>query len=1456
MPAVDPKFVTRLEEFTKALGSTKDALQFIVDLLNEEKKKNADPVNSMLKNMGSVEDKLNDIVKNIEAVVKKVNTIDSKQDKILQEIKESRKAKESGVFGSIAEVDNKKKILDAVKVVTLIAAGVLAIGLTFKIIGHVDFLSVVGIGLAIIFISGAFALVAEKTKKMSPEEMIKTGKLMVIMSLSLALSSLALALSATLSFGKAMSIVFVAAAMGTSLYLMSKAIEKSKIKPEDYPKFLAIPFILPVIALGLALSSIILSRITPLGIMQMITTVFVAGAMGVSLYLMSQAIEKAKIGPKDIGKFFLLPLMLPALALGLVLSSQILRGIHPLSFMQMVSSIFIAVTIGVLVYLMKPAIEHLKNLDPKDIGKAALIIVSLAVGLVAASWIFSAMHIFGFRQSIGILMTSIAIGISVLALVPAVYILKSMKVEDTIKAMENVVIMAGGIFISSWLLSFGKYDNYPDWHWAIGVGLSVTAFAGTAWVINKIGLSPAQFLTASLAIIGISFVIAATSWILSMGRYEDYPSLGWAMGVGLSLIAFGGGMMLLGALILESGGIAAGAMAIGALAVLAISGVIVAVSYILGAGKYEKYPSFDWAMGVGLTLTTFGLAMIIVGPLLPFVILGAISMGIIAGAVVGVAAIISQGDYKNGPTQVWAESVSLLMKTFGLLMIETALIPNALLVRCALGLFTIAGSIVGVGFILSKGKYDKGPSDEWAKGTTSTLVRFAKLSLGLGLLLPFMIMGTISTLLIAGTIFVVSKILAKGDYKNGPTEDWANATTNIMKSVAGMVLMFGLIPPAFLIFGILDLLAISGAIASASLILAQGNYVGGPTEKWATGVSLAIKAFAEGISALEDTESFISGLFGREGYNDKIVNISKAIKSAAVELGNFGWTDVKNYPSEEWSRGVGLAIKVFAEGLESLQDLDQGIFDESYEKKIKNLAIAIKTAATELSNYNWADITKYPDPAWATGVGAAINAFAKPLSEFEQAAGFFSDDLPTSMKKLAKALVAAAEEINDYDWSKATKFPDPKWVNGVGNAIQKFVGFLIDIEKNDIGRGDLRILRKTIDAMISTAWKLAISDFLTGGKIWDSGKNMGAWGDNVGKAVGTFVKYLIDIEKNDLGKGDVRVLNKVIDSMIEASENLADVDKWVAPPPDWGDSIKKSIDAIVDSIKELKELDNDDFFILAMAAGLMSHISNKFANVKTWSAPPDTWSTSVDKSMTAVANSINALKDAKNFNSLDIAAEAMIKFSKKIETLLKNKDMYAKGGLFDTFSDSMKRLSESLPQGAQMADGLNALGEALLKISGMGTSTTDSIRMLCKSINELSTALENVDMDSIDKLSKFSSGIMVLSLIDDKKLEDAISIIDKKKSDIVKILSDNNARVGSTAPTPGVTAVAETSTVPYPASMFAPEQKQTPALGDGTDNISKLLSVVTDIGVDVKTIAGNSGPSTSAPNKATGDKKN
>ena len=55
----------------------------------------------------------------------------------------------------------KSKIKDGIQTVILIAGGVLAIGLAFKLIGQVDFLSVISLSMGILYVSLAFAEIAK-----------------------------------------------------------------------------------------------------------------------------------------------------------------------------------------------------------------------------------------------------------------------------------------------------------------------------------------------------------------------------------------------------------------------------------------------------------------------------------------------------------------------------------------------------------------------------------------------------------------------------------------------------------------------------------------------------------------------------------------------------------------------------------------------------------------------------------------------------------------------------------------------------------------------------------------------------------------------------------------------------------------------------------------------------------------------------------------------------------------------------------------------------------------------------------------------------------------------------------------------------------------------------------------------------------------------------------------------
>ena len=189
------------------------------------------------------------------------------------------------------------------------------------------------------------------------------------------------------------------------------------------------------------------------------------------------------------------------------------------------------------------------NIDIKGIGMALLILPGIALGLVLASVAFLGFQ--AIKNPIQVILGSLAIGLSILFFVPAVYVLGKMPLKDMASGVLGVVMIATAITTTSWILSVGKYDgNFPNVRWTIGVGLSLIAFSIPVWFLGKtMGIK--EMLMGSLSVIILSVAITAVSWILSIGNYENYPSWKWALGVGLSLIMFSPAVILFGILVGE-----------------------------------------------------------------------------------------------------------------------------------------------------------------------------------------------------------------------------------------------------------------------------------------------------------------------------------------------------------------------------------------------------------------------------------------------------------------------------------------------------------------------------------------------------------------------------------------------------------------------------------------------------------------------------------------------------------------------------------------------------------------------------------------------------------------------------------------------------------------------------------------------------------------------------------------
>jgi hypothetical protein len=586
MPSnVDKAFIENLQNFT-------DSLESIVELLKEQAEK-GDSVNKMLSTMDGP--KLSEISKDIKAILETSKHVDDRTKQILEEIKASRKQKEGGMFDKIEGKDNKKKIVDGIQTVILIAGGVLAIGLAFKIIGKVDFLSVISLGIGIMAVSYAFAEVA-KIKDLTLAKTAMVGLTFVAMAAALTMSSYILKSFQPLTKPQMFSFVLMSTALGASAFFIFKAMDNLKIKVKDVWKYLLLPIILPAIALGLTMSSIALKNMQPISFMQGISAIFTglalaAGAIGVAMVL--KALDKN--GKMNLGKIGMALLLLPGIALGLTLSSFALKGMQNISFMQGVSAIFIGLALAagaIAVSMVVKALDKEGKMDIKKIGLALLLMPGIAAGLVISSIIFQAF--LPLKNPLAVAFSSIVIAISVLAFVPTVMILGKMSLKNVAIGTLGAVMISAAIMISSWIISAGNYDN-------------------------------------------------------------NYPSVKWAAGVGLSLLLFTPAVIVLG--LLASTGVGALAIALGAAMTLVVAAAIVGTSYILGLGNYGTYPSLEWAAGVGLSLLIFTPTLVALSILGPLALLGSIFVKKIANTIVDVSNILAKGNFSSGPTNEWMTQV-------------------------------------------------------------------------------------------------------------------------------------------------------------------------------------------------------------------------------------------------------------------------------------------------------------------------------------------------------------------------------------------------------------------------------------------------------------------------------------------------------------------------------------------------------------------------------------------------------------------------------------------------------------------------------------------------------------------------------------------------------------------------------------------------------------------------------
>jgi hypothetical protein len=740
------------KQLLDALGNLSDALEIMAGVLQNKKgdKSNTTTTNALVsgdfsKQLIAINDGITSLKEDTQEILKNQETIlkmSSKKDGDKTEL-----FKEAG--GEKEESSLKK----GVGTILLIAVGVLAIGLALKLVGDVDFLSVVGLGLSIVLISVAFERVAKL--KMSTEEAINTAAVMVLMSLAITMSSRILQFITPISFTQAATAILIAGVFTVISFGLAKLVGafKGKDPKEVAMAALILPIMLPAVSIAIALSSWALGYVTPISLGQAITSILIAGMFTVISFGLAKLVGAFKgKDPKEVAMAALvLPIMLPAVSIAIALSSWALGYVTPISLGQAITSILIAGMFTVISFGLAKLVGAFKGLSPSEaLISASLMVVllpAMALSIALSSRALSMVEPITFAQ----FLTSLGISILFVALsFSAKLLFDSLKDMNPGKAalMAGIVVvllpaMSLAIALSSKILANSEPIPFDKSFKILVFGGTLAILAiGLGFAIKQLGnMTPTQLVTGSLAVVAIAGVIAASSQLLALGTYNDgqYPGLKWALGVGLSLGAFGTAVFLLGAAaILPLGAVA---LLAGAAAVLLVAGTISATSHILGTGEYGVFPSFEWATGAGLSMSGFGLAIMGIGTF----IVGSLGLGmlaliagtkgvkLIAKSIVDVSFILKKGSYSGGPTKNWAEGIGLAIASFapvysalssgGFFSVKVSPedMSNGIL-AISDGIITAAGK-----FADAKTTFDpkNAPNVEWSKGISSAFSAFS-----------------------------------------------------------------------------------------------------------------------------------------------------------------------------------------------------------------------------------------------------------------------------------------------------------------------------------------------------------------------------------------------------------------------------------------------------------------------------------------------------------------------------------------------------------------------------------------------------------------------------------------------------------------------------------------------------------------------------------------------------------
>ena len=388
----------------------------------------------------------------------------------------------------------------------------------------------------------------------------------------------------------------------------------------------------------------------------------------------------------------------------------------------------------------------------------------------------------------------------------------------------------------------------------------------------------------------------------------------------------------------------------------------------------------------------------------------------------------------------------------------------------------LAATIAGASQLLGLGQYSVYPPLDWSIGVAASLAAFGlgvfilgELAMGGGAVA--LAAGGVAIVLLTGIVVGTSRLLGLGEYGTYPSLDWSKSVALSLLAFGAGTLALGVLIAGSLGAGLVILAGgaagidiVANSIVSASKILKDGVYTGGPTKEWAEGISLALGAFSPIFKMLYDRG--ILGIFSKgpsiddfAGDKGIIIGICKAIvKAGEFFKGKDGlWS---GGPTKEWAAGVGGAISAFAPVFETLTKSKNWFGGGGMKLEDitgdDGIIISICKSITKAANYfndpinGGGDIFKGgPTADWSSGLSSALSAFAPVFDYLSKNSGWFktpADDLKNAITSIASGIVAVANSFKNATFSNS--IPDG-YMKSLTDNVKMYVDLISYLRKND-----------------------------------------------------------------------------------------------------------------------------------------------------------------------------------------------------------------------------------------------------------------------------------------------------------------------------------------------------------------------------------------------------------------------